>query len=328
MTSNLSGVLNFDSINDVLLSNLTQSKKKQILSDFKQKEIFNHMITKQNQNRWYNGNILFKKERIKVIFGVIQKTSEILELNLNTFCLAIHLFDALAAKFPLEKNEMLPIGLVCMQMASKIKENQGNIVNYKDLNEYVYNYGVEYFLRIEKTIMEHLDFKINLISPNVILNFLLRKFLKKKFNFFEDLENSSEITSKFFKIIMNVHLITLVDYEFYKFSSLAVATSILAFSRILLGLEALPNYISEFIGISQSSIQQCLQMIYENYSINFVQTVLKQIDDEVISDNEIINENNEEVQLNSLIQNSTLFFLNKKFQDDIITTVNSKQEIY
>lgn len=319
-------VLKFD-LNEVKnISNLSKNDKQQLFQEISEKEIFDSMVSNQSKNRWYNANVLFKKERIKILFGVIQKTSEILELNINTYCLAIHLFDALAAKFPLEKDEMLPISLVCMQIASKISENQGKIVSYKDLNEYVYNYGVDFFLQIEQTIMEHLDYKVNLATPNVILNFLIKKFIFKNSDFFGDLKENKYIKQNFFKIIMNVHLITLVDYEFYQFSSLAVATSILAFSRILLGLEPLPENISNFIGLTQNSINECLKMIYENYSINFLQIVFGQLDDEL--NNQTIQENikEEEMKSNSLIQNSTLFFLSNKFQEEIITHIDSKKE--
>jgi hypothetical protein len=321
-------VLNFDLNEASDISKLSKDEKQQLFQEISEKEIFNSMVSNQSKNRWYNANVLFKKERIKILFGVIQKTSEILELNINTYCLTIHLFDALAAKFPLEKDEMLPISLVCMQIASKVSENQGKIVNYKDLNEYVYNYGVDFFLQIEQTIMEHLDYKVNLATPNVILNFLIKKFIFKNSDFFGDLKENPYIKQNFFKIIMNVHLITLVDYEFYQFSSLAVATSILAFSRILLGLEPLPENISNFIGLTQNSIKECLKMIYENYSINFLQIVFGQLDDEL--NNQMTQENIEEdekIKSNSLIQNSTLFFLSNKFQEEIITNIDSKKEL-
>ena len=327
MTSTNPCLLNFDSLSTNPFKNMSKSQKKQIIKLLKQRNIFSNMVKTQSKNRWYNANILFRKERIKVLFGVIQKTAEIMEFNLNTYCLTIHLFDALAAKFPLERNEMLPIALVCMQLASKIKENQGKVIDYKDLNDFIYNYGVDYFLRIEQTIMEHLDFKINLTSPNVILTFLIKKFVSNEEKFFGRLVQERNIKEKYLKFILNIHLITLVDYEFYRFSSLAVATSIISFSRILLGMDPLPEYIADFIGISADSIGDCLKMIYENYSINFVQTVFNEIDEEI---NEQINEEIEirnGANVNGLIQNSSSFFLNSKFQEELMTTINSNKDI-
>lgn len=311
--------LNFDLENNQNLENTVPNLQSLPLQKINDKAILKEMIKKQSCNRWYNENIIFKKERIKILFGVIQKTSEILELNINTFCQAVHIFDALAAKFPLEKDEMLPISLVSMQLASKVSENQGKIVNYKDLNDFVYNYGVDFYIKIEQTIMEQLDFKINLISPNVVLNFLIQKFIYKNPEFFGELQAQNGIEKEYFKILMNVHLITLVDYEFYEFSSLAVATSILVFSRILVGLEAFPDYMSNFIGITEHSIKQCLQLIYENYSINFVQRVFEQIDEEINQNENMEQQNLDNRQNNSLIQNSTLYFLCDKFQEEIMT---------
>lgn len=327
MSSTLPCLLNFDSLSVTSFKSLTKTQKKQITKLIKQRNIFKNMLITQSQNRWYNANILFRKERIKVLFGVIQKTAEIMEFNLNTYCLTIHLFDALAAKFPLERNEMLPIALVCMQLASKVTENQGKVIDYKDLNDFIYNYGVDYFLRIEQTIMEHLDFKINLTSPNVILTFLIKKFVSDEQKFFGPLANDRSIKEKYLKFILNIHLITLVDYEFYRYSSLAVAASIISFSRILLGMDPLPNYIADFIGISADAIKDCLKMIYENYSINFVQTVFNEIDEEI---NEQVNEEidiRDGSNVNGLIQNSSSYFLNSKFQEELITTLNSNQDI-
>jgi len=170
------------------------------------------------------------------------------------------------------------MGLVSMQMASKIHEPQGQIVSYGDIHKYIYPYGVQEFCKIEQTIVKHLDFKVNLVSPNEILLFLLDKFFKPEYGFFAPYYDSVENKKKIIFLVFKLHLITLVDYEFYKYTSLAVAVSIIILSRLCLHLDPWPQKMKNFVGISQKHVEECLKMLYHRYNEKFLSVVFQELD--------------------------------------------------
>ena len=311
MDNQLENLLRINLYNEDQLQGSETSLHSQKKQNPYEKAEFMSMISRQTVNRWYNKSALHREERIRILFGVLQKTAEMLELKIPTFCLTVHIFDSMISKFPISKEQMMPVGLVALQLASKINETQGKIITYKDLDQYVMSYGVEAYCKIEKTIVEQLNYQINLVSPNDILSFLMHKFIRPEHDFFGELRDKAGIKKEFMKFVFHLQLITFVDYEFYKFTSLAVAVSVIIFSRILLNLEPWPAFIAAFVGISQHNVKDCLEMIYLNYKGNFVHRVFKKIDFQNGVNHHGNQMNGSGLNLSSLVENSSQYFLGK-----------------
>lgn len=305
-------------------SNQSIHPKLKLKKKKRNKQKLQQLVRRQPFNRWYNKNIFHRKERIQVLFGILQKSSLLLELQLKTFCLAVNIFDAMISKFPIEIEQMLPVAIVALQVSSKIHEKQGKLISYEDIEKYVWNYGVEEYCQIEKNMISQLNFQINLVTPNDFLQLILDEFLDEKYLFFENFESLNEKKSDLLKLIFNLHLITLVDYEFYKFTSLAVAVSILILSRFLLGLDPWTEKMANFVGISQEHVQDCLLMLYNHYKHKFVFKIFLKINSE---NNSFYNsqENENEFNITSAcpLENTNNFFLSKKFIKEYMCSVKT-----
>ena len=92
------------------------------------KEEFNNLVRRQYFGRLYNPEFMNKQQRIKTLFGILQKTCKILELNLSTFFLTVHIFDATISKIPVSNEDMLRVGLVAMVLAAKINESNDKVI--------------------------------------------------------------------------------------------------------------------------------------------------------------------------------------------------------
>ena len=278
------------------------------------------MIKRQSHGRWYNKNIINRNYRIKVLFGIIQKTNQMLELKISTFCNTIHIFDSMISKFPIKKEQMLPLGMVAMQLASKINEKQEKIISYGDLNEFILPFGVEGFKKIERIVLNTLEFRLNVISPHSFLMLLLNEFFKDK-DFFT-LKNNLKINRKsFLKMIFHFLLITLVDYDFYQFTSFSLAISIIILTRHIMRLNPWTKKMQNFTGCSKDDVKESILILNKKFESQFLGNLFKKIDDsiEIIESPE--NENN---NMSSLAHNSSEYFMNKKNFDSCITSQETK----
>jgi len=287
-----------------------------------QSELF-ELVRRQTFNRWYNKNILHPEARIRVLFGILQKTVKILNLRTQTFCLTVHIFDAMISKFPISKEQMFPMGLVAMQMASKIHESQGQLVSYGDINKFIFPFGVKEFCKIEQTIVKHLDFRINLVSPNEILLFLLDKFFKEEYEFFAPFNDSRENKKKIISLIFKLHLITLVEYEFYKYTSLAVAVSIIIFSRLCLNLNPWTEKMKNFVGISQKHVEECLKMLYQRYNDNYITILFQELDQNQEQPENSNSSYNSALSSSSPLEQSQDYFLSDKTIKKYLSTLDT-----
>ena len=283
------------------------------------------LIRKQPINRWYNQNIFHREQRIQVLFGILQKTSYLLELQLQTFCLAVNIFDAMISKFPINEEQMFSLALVALQVASKVHEMQGKMISYKDIDTCIWKFGVDEYCRIEKNTISHLNYRVNLVCPNDFLQVILDEFLGVELAFFAPYESTNENTEKLMNLVFNLHLITLVEYEFYKFHSLAVAVSILILSRNFLGLEPWTREMAEFVGISQKHVQECMIMLYQRYKDNFVFYQFEKTNNDIYQNFMLENNSDFKGALNSAcpMENTNDFFLSEKIIEKYIISVNT-----
>ena len=294
----------------LLLDSKINLKEKQKLIQAKQE--FKNLLRRQSLGRLYNSELMNKEQRIKTLFGILQKTCEILELKLSSFILTVHIFDATISKFPVSDEDMLRVGMVAMQLAAKINESNQNIISYDDLAEYILPGDVKEYKKIEQIICINLDFKFNIISPNSILVFLLNEFFKTKYNFFGSNENISEKKKKFIELAFDLHLITLVEYEFYQYTSLAVAVSILILTRNLFGLDPWTHQMKKFVKCSKFDVKECLIILFDLYKSNYVSKMFKKIDTSYQEQKDQLKTNNLNNSISSLVKNSSEYVLSHK----------------
>jgi hypothetical protein len=276
---------------------------------------FKKMLKKQTLNRWYNRNMKNLKERIKIIFGLMQKICKILELQVSTFCLSVNIFDAIISKYPVESSQMVPLGIIAVVLASKMNETNDKVITLADISRYIIPLDVTFLAKMERKAFSVLGFQLNMVLPENLICFLLHQFLSKEQEFFgAQADESKELTSRFLNIVNYLNLLTLVDYTFYKYTSVAVAVSILMYARKLCGLEEMwPEFLEKFTGISKEHVTECVGLINHRYKEQFVMKIFQKIDSEHgdggIDKSQFLNPNLVE---DSTYKNSEVFFMDNE----------------
>lgn len=270
-------------------------------------EEFKKMLKKQTLNRWYNKNMKSLKERIKIIFGLMQKICKILELQISTFCLSVNIFDAIVSKFPVEKSQMVPLGIISVVLASKINETHDKVISLSDISRYIIPLDVKFLAKMERKAFSVLGFQLNMVLPESFICFLLHHFLPDKAQFFGgDAEDG--VTSRFLNVVNYLNLLTIVDYTFYKYTSVAVAVSVLIYARRLVGLDDVwPSFLEEFTGISIGHVTECIALIDHRYKEKFLLRIFQKIDSE--NDSEMVDKSQ---------------FLNPNFVDESTYKISEK----
>lgn len=245
------------------------------------KSEFDLMMRSQGCNRWYNSNICNRNERVRVLFGVVQKLCEMLDFSVRTFELAVHIFDSMTSKFPVEKSQMLPLALVSLQLASKMHEKQESLVTYSDFKTYIFEFEISRFVCLERTIVEQLGFKLNIQGQCEFLDFFVHAFTQPGFGFFDGIPDQlrEKAMQRFFEIAFQLHLTSLVDYEFYHYTSFAVGFSIVGVARELMGLPPFTPQMTAFTKVEKLMLGDCWRLLKQNHLRGFVPRVFAMLDE-------------------------------------------------
>ena len=156
--------------------------------------------------------------------------------------------------------------------------------------------------------------------PENFLNFLLYVFISKKEYFFAIEKPSKEIISEFIETIQFFHFITLLDYSFYKYTSAAVAVSIIIISRCVLKLnDPWPKEMAEFTGIQALQVKECVKLLNERFQNKFIQNVFNNLEKEIENKNFLILAKSN-LNLEILSQN---YFMNKKCVQNFIRSLET-----
>lgn len=238
---------------------------------------FLQIIRRQHHGRWFNKDVLDRKARIKNLFGILQKTSQTLNFKASTFCAMIHIFDSVISTYPTTEDRMLPVGLVSLQLAAKLEETRQNLINYDEVNSFICSLGVPKFIKMEPLVIEILNFSINLQTPEKIIRFLLNEFMKPKYDFFGETSKSQRVKRRFFSLVLRLHLITLIEYDFYQFTSVGVAMGVLFLARKLIGLMPCTQKIFEFTQLSENDVSQPMFLLERLYHAKYVSKVFRRM---------------------------------------------------
>lgn len=223
-------------------------------------EFLSH-LAKQSTNRFFNPEIMYLPQRRSILFGFMKRVCQKLELKPSTFCSSVHIFDAVISKIKIKKKQLIPLAIVALQISSKFNEKQSQIFSYKDLDEHMFKIGVANYLQIEKSVLLILGFKINIVSPLQFLNILLREFFQKDYKFFEEEVVLKAKGEDFMRLCLGMHDHVLECYEMYKFTSVAVACSVIVHARILRGMDPWSKMMESFSGISLDNLKLCISCV-------------------------------------------------------------------
>lgn len=228
-------------------------------ASFCQKKL-NLLLQKPNKNRMFNPNFKDNKPRQFTISKIIKYTCHILEYNLATFSLASAIFDSVLSKHSIDHNLYQPIALVCVCLASKIKESQKSALNLPAINSFIFRSNLNLVL-LERKILTTLEFDMNIVTafdflsifkeyPDIIfISKDHRLILKPQMKEYLDLLDSISIliTKKYIAKQFNPLIVSLV--------TIMITRKLSAFQLIY------PNELRRITNLNEQNLKNCFKIL-------------------------------------------------------------------
>lgn len=248
--------------------------------------ILSELIKKQSQNRYFNTQAHHLSYRSELI-GFVEEISLKLEYNETTFQLAIGMLDALLSLYAIDKKQIKMVCFTALNLAAKMEENNSKIPELTAIAQLFENqFDIEELANCEVLLAKVLGYNLNIKTPYIFVNHFLSKGVVSDSDIERlSLKQTEEKIIEFEKLVSLFLQISNTHYEFYKFTSIAVATSIIACARRLsgFGLSWTPE-LENLTHVTYSSIEQCCALLYEaaqeQYPILTPQIVLGTCKDE------------------------------------------------
>lgn len=225
------------------------------------------MIGTQTNNRYFNQNAPHIKYRETVVRWLIDTVRK-LNYKQSTMHSAIAFFDAISSLSLVNLEQVKLVAFVCMYLAAKIEQKHGEIPTIADcLALFENQFSRKDFETCEALVFKMLKYRLNIVTPFHFLSFFLTQEL-----LFEDdfdcggLVDQEKISRRFTKECMKLLEKSLLNYDFYRYTSLAVSAGIIAAVRNRFNLKVAWNKtLEELTLVSYDSIGSCMFTLLETF---------------------------------------------------------------
>lgn len=242
--------------------------------------ILENMIAKQGKNRYFNKKAFHLSFRAKLIEWL---TGISLKLNFNraTTHLAISIVDVVLSLYEVKEKQIKLITFISLYMAAKMEDKDTSLPSLESVTElFDFEFDQEDFENCEKMIFKILNYNLNIQSPIKFTSF----FVYRGVVFDSDLpegmsENNIKGLMTGFNYFLEVYLdASVMCYEMYRFTSIAVASAVIACARRASGLKACWNKkLDSLTLISWESIEECVILLEEFTVANFANELGRQV---------------------------------------------------
>lgn len=231
-------------------------------------QLLTNMIKKQNDNRFFNTDSCHLEVRQSLIDFVTEIGLELAFKDL-TIHSAIAMFDAVFSLYLIKKEQMKMIAYVSLHLSAKMHENNGKLPKLSQISQLFQNvYTLSDLEECERSIFKILNFKTNLITPFVFIEFFLSKGLisnKDRKSLGKKLSTAQfeRKIHRFEDLVYHYINLSLAYYEFYQFSPIAIATAAILCARKDIGFKDYwPLHIQELTGVKLDSIVKCAETLF------------------------------------------------------------------
>jgi hypothetical protein len=262
-------------INAQAPSSAIKTITKKIKKISKSKQEFLLLKTRSESTRLFNPRIENEQFRFQVLFKILQRTWNAFNYQVSTFFAAIQIFDSYISKVFVKKEHMILVGLCSLIISAKIHEPQDALISIQIMQSLTTDFKLEQYFKMEKDILQVLEFQVNSVNVYEIVCFLMRQFKSEYFNFFDDHALNKQKIKKFYHVLSRLNVITLIDYNFYKYKALAIAVAILITARKAIGLPLWPYEFSNFTGISYIKVMEVVEVLSYLLKNDFESHVIK-----------------------------------------------------
>lgn len=227
--------------------------------------VLTEMIKKQALNRYFNAQANHLNYRSELI-SFVEEVSTKLEYSDATFFLAVAILDALLSLYSVDRTQIKLVGFMALNLAAKIHENNQKIPELAAVVQLFENqFDVDEISNCENMLAQVLGYNLNIKTPHSFVDYFLSKGVVSDIDL--GAVSSAQLrqkTAQLDKVVSFFLQASVGYYEFYKFTSIAVSTAVIACARKLMGFEAVwSNDLENLTQVSWDAIEQCTMMLYE-----------------------------------------------------------------
>lgn len=229
-------------------------------------KILENLIKTQASNRFFNISLSNFQPRLALI-NWIRRLCQNFKYSLTTFYLSIGILDAVLSLYQLEEIQYKLLGFISLYIAAKKHEQENKIPKIKEVILFFKGEFLESdFCEYELFIVNIFNWNFNLKTPFQFVSFFLSRGIVSSADFIENVssETIEETVFKVEKLALYFLEISLDDYRFYMYTSIAIAASSIAAARIFLKLSFWNEYLETLTNVSWSSIEDCVGHLLKN----------------------------------------------------------------
>ena len=229
------------------------------------------LLKKQGQNRYYNAQADHLSYRQELI-SFIEEISAKLEYTEATFYLAVSMIDALLSLYSVDRGQIKMVGFMALTLSAKMLESTNKIPDQEAIVQlFEGQFDIREVANCESLLAQVLGYNLNIKTPYTFLEYFLSKGVisNTDLNCTENREIETRI-AQFEKSVQFFLKLSSQYYEFYRFTSVAVATSVIACARKLLGFDYIwTSDLENLTQVSWESIEHCVDMLYQAVSYSY-----------------------------------------------------------
>ena len=187
------------------------------------------------------------------------------DFNKSTLFLGIACFDAILAMYSVDQTQLKLVVFVTLYLAAKMEEHESKIPPIsRGIFLLEVFFSKQQIQECETFIFEILGINLHIKTPFSFLTFLMAETLVNKRDFQKNKMNSKSLknaSKKLIDLIWHLHDITIDNYQYNQFTSLAVTCSIIGNARRLLGLTRWNGHLEGLTRLSEKSLMGCFETL-------------------------------------------------------------------
>ena len=232
--------------------------------------ILKKMVTKQAKNRYFNKNAYHLDYRVNLV-AFVQQLCNRLNYSMKTFYLSCSILDAVLSLYFIEQSQIKMLTVICVQLSAKMNENLDSIPELTAISKKFENeFTCDELMNCEAMVFKILDYNLNIVtSYDFITQFLYRGVVSSlDLKIGITAEERATVMNSFENLVFTLLEVTLKNYQFYKYSSIAVAATVIGCVRKFMGFGEIWNESLESLTfVSYKSIKSCIAYLEKSVSV-------------------------------------------------------------
>lgn len=228
--------------------------------------LLENLLSKQSLHRYYNAGLAQSINRIPLV-AWIKLVCRSLNYSPSCYFQAVAIFDAILSLYAMRPDNMQALAFVSVYVASKTSEPEERVLPLANAVELFYNEFTEaQFAALETFVVKLFGWNLNLRTPLTFLHFFFARGIVSSADLPRGpIQQRLSLARRVQNRAVELLELSLADYGYYKYTSLAVAAAAVAASRRLSGLATWNEDLEGLTRISLNVISECVNSLYLRY---------------------------------------------------------------